>query len=282
MTHGRKTCNILKEIRKQIAEKNEIEYSASECHFEGECKGTCPKCESEVKYIENELHKRTQLGKAVAVAGISLGMGGSFSACNAPKQTDTLISAEQEVTIEKVEIADTLPELYITTMGYTPPDIIDEMVEVMVGGLFINTKDIIEDFFPPLAGVAPMVDPFGEDLLDYQKKVEAEAIKIYELAEVDVPPSFPGGDEELMKFLVNNIRYPRQLRDIDVEGTAIIRFVVEKDGSLSNTEVIRSPHKLLSNEAIQVIKLMPKWNPAQKDGKNVRVYFTQPILFQLN
>ena len=82
MTRGKKTCKILKEIRQQIADNNNIEYITSECHFQVECKGTCPKCESEVRYLENELNKRRQLGKAVAIAGISLGVVGSFSACN--------------------------------------------------------------------------------------------------------------------------------------------------------------------------------------------------------
>ena len=82
MTRGKKTCKILKEIRRQIAEKNEIEYITAECHFQGECRGTCPKCEAELQYLENELFKRRQLGKAVAVAGISLGIASTFSACN--------------------------------------------------------------------------------------------------------------------------------------------------------------------------------------------------------
>jgi hypothetical protein len=81
MTHGRKVCNTLKEIRQQIADRNEIEYSTSECHFEGECEGTCPKCDAELRYIENELHKRTHFGKAAAVAGIALGMAMPFSGC---------------------------------------------------------------------------------------------------------------------------------------------------------------------------------------------------------
>ena len=78
---GKKTCKILKEIRQQIAERNDIEYITSECHFQGECKGTCPKCEAELQYLENELSKRRQLGKAVAVAGISLGLMGTFPSC---------------------------------------------------------------------------------------------------------------------------------------------------------------------------------------------------------
>jgi len=86
MTRGKKTCKILKEIRQQIADKNNIEYITSECHFQGECQGTCPKCEEEVRYLENELNKRRQLGKAVAIAGISLGVAGAFSACSTSKQ----------------------------------------------------------------------------------------------------------------------------------------------------------------------------------------------------
>ena len=70
MTRGKRTCKILKEIRQQIAEKNNIEYITSECHFQGECKGTCPKCESEVRYLENELNKRRQLGKEIGRAHV--------------------------------------------------------------------------------------------------------------------------------------------------------------------------------------------------------------------
>ena len=99
MTRGKKTCRILKEIRKQIAEKNDIEYVTSECTFQWECEGTCPKCESELRYLENELNKRRQLGKVVAIAGISLGLASTFSACNSPsqKQSNTHISGKEEV-----------------------------------------------------------------------------------------------------------------------------------------------------------------------------------------
>ena len=80
MTSGRHTCNTLKAIRKQIAEANEIEYEPQECTHEGECAGTCPACEAEVRYLESELIKRKGLGKKVAVAGIAMGMA-SLSSC---------------------------------------------------------------------------------------------------------------------------------------------------------------------------------------------------------
>ena len=74
MAKGKTTCRILKEIRRQIAEANDIEYVVEECQYKGNCKGTCPKCEAEVRYLESQLHKRQMLGKAVVVAGLSLGV----------------------------------------------------------------------------------------------------------------------------------------------------------------------------------------------------------------
>ncbi len=71
MTQGKQTCKILKEIRRQIAEANGIELSTSECRYRGDCLGTCPKCEAEVRYLEQELRARSLAGKAVALAGIS-------------------------------------------------------------------------------------------------------------------------------------------------------------------------------------------------------------------
>ncbi len=71
MARGKQTCKILKEIRRQIAEANGIEFATSECRYKGDCLGTCPKCEAEVRYLEQQLRSRSLAGKAVAIAGIS-------------------------------------------------------------------------------------------------------------------------------------------------------------------------------------------------------------------
>ena len=71
MARGKQTCKILKEIRRQIAEANGIEFAKSECRYKGDCLGTCPKCEAEVRYLEQQLRARSLAGKAVALAGIS-------------------------------------------------------------------------------------------------------------------------------------------------------------------------------------------------------------------
>ena len=81
MAKGKRTCKILKEIRRQIAEANNIEYVVEECQYKGDCLGTCPKCEAEVRYLEEQLHQRQLLGKAAMVAGVSVGMF-TLSSCN--------------------------------------------------------------------------------------------------------------------------------------------------------------------------------------------------------
>ena len=82
MAKGKQTCKILKEIRKQIAEENDIELVVSECTYQGDCKGTCPKCEAEVRYLERELEKRQRMGKAAVFAGMSLGTLFAATSCD--------------------------------------------------------------------------------------------------------------------------------------------------------------------------------------------------------
>ena len=83
--NGKSKCKILKQIRQKIADENDIAYVTSECQYQGECSGTCPKCEAEVRYLEQELEKRRRLGKAIAVAGIAatlvVSSAGFLSAC---------------------------------------------------------------------------------------------------------------------------------------------------------------------------------------------------------
>ena len=74
MEKGKRTCNVLRQIRQQVANANDISYVPTPCTHKGDCSGTCPACEAEVRYIERELNARRLLGKAVVVAGLSLGL----------------------------------------------------------------------------------------------------------------------------------------------------------------------------------------------------------------
>ena len=81
MAKGKQTCKILKEIRKQIAAENDIKLVIEECTYQGDCLGTCPKCEAEVRYLERELEKRQRLGKAAVFAGMTIGTAITAAGC---------------------------------------------------------------------------------------------------------------------------------------------------------------------------------------------------------
>ena len=80
--NGKSKCKILKEIRREIARNNDIAFVTSECTYQGDCTGTCPKCEAELRYLEQELEKRRRTGKAVAVAGIAAAMVVTATGCS--------------------------------------------------------------------------------------------------------------------------------------------------------------------------------------------------------
>lgn len=82
MAKGKQTCKILKEIRKQIAEENDIKLVVEECTYQGDCLGTCPRCEAEVRYLERELEKRQRMGKVAVIAGLSIGTMFAATSCN--------------------------------------------------------------------------------------------------------------------------------------------------------------------------------------------------------
>lgn len=83
---GKEKCKALKELRQKIAEENDIEYAVSECTHQGNCKGTCPKCEAELRYLERELERRTKLGKTVVLAGLSACLAGVVAGCDGQEE----------------------------------------------------------------------------------------------------------------------------------------------------------------------------------------------------
>ena len=98
---------------------------------------------------------------------------------------------------------------------------------------------------------------------------------------VEQMPQFPGGMPALMKWLQDNMKYPKEAQDAKQQGRVIVSFVVEKDGSITNVRVVKSVAPALDEEAIRVVKAMPKWNPGMQNGEPVRVNYTVPISFQL-
>jgi protein TonB len=107
-----------------------------------------------------------------------------------------------------------------------------------------------------------------------------EEEQIFQVVEDD--PQFPGGIQELMKYLQKNIKYPSICQEQGIQGRVIVQFVVEKDGSIADVQVIKAVNPYLDKEAVRVVSTMPKWSPGKQRGKPVRVRFTLPVTFRLN
>ena len=98
---------------------------------------------------------------------------------------------------------------------------------------------------------------------------------------VEVMPEYPGGSEALSKYLSESIKYPEEAEGKGIEGKVILTFIVEKDGSISEIEVVNPVNPLLDNEAVRVVKSMQGWIPGKQNGKTARVKYTIPVTFKL-
>ena len=149
------------------------------------------------------------------------------------------------------------------------PEILEVVEEKVEKRIQINIEDDqsraqIQTFVPPPPPPKP-------------KEEATEEIFVV----VEEMPEFPGGQSALMKYLSENIRYPVIAQENGIEGRVICPFVVERDGSITDVQVVRGVDPSLDKEAVRVIQSMPKWKPGKQRGKPVRVRFTLPIVFRL-
>ncbi|MBR5062130.1 MAG: energy transducer TonB [Prevotella sp.] len=137
------------------------------------------------------------------------------------------------------------------------------------GIVFINTKEYVKNGgSKELASIRVVTEkPQGGG-------------KIFDV--VEQMPEFPGGMDEMMKYLSMNVRYPEAAKKAGLQGRVVVQFIVEADGSISNAKVVRSVSEELDAEAVRVIEKMPKWKPGMQNGKAVRVRYSIPIAFRLN
>ena len=121
----------------------------------------------------------------------------------------------------------------------------------------------------------------GMDIADLNKMKVGEVDSTKPYSVVEQMPEFPGGETALRKYLSNSVKYPRIATENGVQGKVYVNFVVDKNGGISNVKVVRGVDSALDNEAVRVIKAMPKWIPGKQNGETVRVSYTVPINFVL-
>lgn len=273
MVKGKTTCKTLKAIRRQIAEANDIKYEPRECHYDGPCLGTCPACEAEVRYLEQQLGLRRQLGRAVSLIGVSAGLLSACTSAGTKAVTEKPNGAKSNIVVEE------------------PAAGCDSMV---VGKVAVPEEPDTASFVKEQqsrqtapAPKAPLVTQEEEDddvvlggvgaVGSFEAKPDINGV--YDI--VEQMPMFPGGDRKLMEYLASSIQYPLECKESCIQGRVIVTFVVERDGSISHAKVAKSLDPRLDAEALRVVNAMPKWIPGRQNGVTVAVKYTIPVTFRL-
>ena len=119
----------------------------------------------------------------------------------------------------------------------------------------------------------------GEKAVESSAPKKVFTGKVYDI--VEQMPSFPGGPAELMKWLSSHVQYPAIAIESCIQGRVIVAFIVEPDGSVSNAKLMRSIDPSIDQEALRVVRQMPKWIPGKQNGAAVRVKYNVPVTFKL-
>ncbi len=182
-------------------------------------------------------------------------------------------AVSQEVMFEEEMIEQTVQEEQNTPPPPPPaaPEVIEEIQivddDVETADISINSEDDQTQAQEVIQAPVEMPEEDPEENIVF---VVAEKM-----------PSFPGGQQALMKYLSENIRYPIIAQENGVQGRVIVQFTVRKDGSIDDVKVVKSADPSLDKEAVRLIKSVPAWEPGMQRGKAVHCKFTVPIVFKL-
>ncbi len=216
-----------------------------------------------------ETHKITSImmGAVVAIAIIFF----AFEWSSQPKDLDESIVVQDVFAEEEIEITRREPAPPPPPPPPAPeaPEVIEVVEEKVEARIEIQSEDDaskrqMEAYVPP-----PPPRPKKEEVTE----------EIFVV--VEEQPEFPGGNAAMMKFLGDNIKYPVIAQENGIQGRVITNFVVERDGSITDVQVVRGVDPSLDKEAVRVIQSMPKWKPGKQRGSTVRVRFTLPVVFRL-
>lgn len=207
--------------------------------------------------------------------GLIIALGLSFAAFEYKSydriQVDNLSSNRAATDVE---------EMAQITQQNTPPPPPPAPVVTTVINIVDNDAKIADDIsIDAEADENTQVEEYKAVVVQQQEEEEVAEMEIFTV--VEEAPSFPGGDESRVKFLMENIKYPQMARESGIAGTVYVTFVVERDGSVTDVKVLRGIGGGCDEEAVRVIQAMPKWNPGKQRGKPVRVQFNMPIKFTL-
>ncbi len=275
-TRGRTICDALKQVRQQIADANGIKYSPRECHHEGECRGTCPACEAEVRWLEQSLVGKYGNHFAQKVAGVAIVAGAlTVTSCNFTNNNNTEQLIEHTATTGEAptEGQDSTQQNMVRV---APPIILqddpvpDEIIKV--GEVAPEQKECMESEKPKSSAAMPEKNTIASNTNKERQPLPGV---------VEQAPSFVGGTAALIEYIKDNLQYPTECYDKGIQGRVIVGFTVTKEGKLKDVRIVKSVDPLLDKEALRIVKRMPDWIPGKLSGEPVDVKFNLPVIFRL-
>lgn len=206
-----------------------------------------------------------------------------ISALNQPKKKEAKVERKVQVE-EKKEVVKEVK----SSIKFTAP-VIKKDAEVKPEEE-MKTQDQIMQTNTAIGALDVKGNSDQGEILKVTQRVETEPVKaeapkpevenkVFDV--VEQMPSFPGGQSALMSYLANNIKYPVVAQENGVQGRVVVSFVVERDGSITDVQVVRSVDPSLDREAQRVVRSMPKWIPGKQNGQAVRVKYNVPVSFRL-
>ena len=252
MKRGKNTCRILKEIRKQIAEENDIQLVIEECTYQGDCLGTCPKCEAEVRYLERELEKRQRMGKAAMVAGLSVGLLGTSQVALA-QQPDTIPPRNNDTV--------TILDGYVVPM-ITHPE--PELMGKMPGSYHIHFEPMDIEAHPELMDLFSYPDMKNLSIVGFDLDYPFEALgdttvcDPFNNTNKFYAPCYLYGESSMLEFISQNLG---ENADGRAYGDMEVAFTVEPNGRLSHVDIIKGINSRLDAQVAALFKFM-EWKPA--------------------
>ncbi len=188
------------------------------------------------------------------------------------KEIDLSDIVVAEVSLEEEMVPITLPEK--KTVPPPPQSVtVTDLIEIVD-----NDAEIEESVIASTEDQTEYIDISDFETIQVEEEPEEEAPFMV----VEDMPEFPGGTAALLEYLRKNIKYPSICRENGIQGRVLIQFIVNKDGSIVDPEVVKPVNPYLDKEALRVISTMPSWKPGSQRGKPVRVKFTVPVNFKLN
>ena len=231
----------------------------------------------EVKSVENSSDEKFKLSGTVVEAtrkNVPV-MGASVIIKGTTMGTLTDMDGKFTLPVKKGDV------IQVSFVGYQTQSVVvkdDSPLTILMRDDVQSMEEMVVMGMSPKSENADVV---FEMPLEEAKKPEVPQQEEVIFQVVEEMPKFPGGLQEAMVFIGKNIKYPVEAQQAKIEGRVIVRFVVGRDGSVSDVEVMRGVSPELDAEAVRVVSMMPKWIPGKQRGKAVAVKYTMPIMFRL-